>query len=140
MARSRVVASAKLILYVNGSRFTPVTSFDWRSDTPRRAIYGLDSASPYEVIPTQTRVTGTVGLVKILSDGGLEGAGIAARLEDISREKYFTMSLVDISTDTTVFSASQCSVTSQSWSAPAKGFVTGRFDFEGILWNNEFKV
>lgn len=139
MARSRLLTSAQVLVYINGKPFAWATSFRWESATPRKAIYGLDSGEPYELAPTTTKVHGSVGLLRLSASGGLEGAGVVAQYHDIPREKYFTLTLVDRTTDTIIFTAGHCAVQSQSWDIPAKGRVTGSMTFEALDWNNEAK-
>lgn len=139
MARSQLVTGAKVILYINGNPYAMVTSFRWDSATPKRAIYGLDSATPYELAPGQTKITGSIGLVRLSGDGGLEGAGIVAPAPQAIREKYFTIQLVDRSTDTQLFAADKCSVLNQGWEVGAKGLMSGNMSFEALAWNNESK-
>lgn len=139
MPGPRTITGAHVICYVNGARFGRVTSVIWKSATPRKAIYGLDSVDPHELAPTTTRISFTVNLLRTIGDGGAEGAGMAANYEDLPREKYFTMQLVDRSTDTVLFQAQYCSVTMQSWSIPIKDKVTGVLEAEAITWSNEVK-
>jgi hypothetical protein len=137
VARSHLVTGAKVRLFINGKPFGRVTGFTWTSDTPKKAIYGVDSAQPYELAPTMTRCTGSLSVLKLGGDGGAEGAGVAAPYPDLSREKYFTLTLVEIRSDLILFRANRCSLVNQSWSVPVRGLVSGSFSFEAIEWDNE---
>lgn len=137
MAASRLLTGARVILYINGRPYAAVISFKWDSATPKKAIYGLDSGEPYELAPGQTKITGTITLLRTIGDGGAEGAGMVAEFSDVPREKYFTLALVERLTDTQIFRADQCSVTNQGWDIPSKGTVTGSLSFEALTWNNE---
>jgi hypothetical protein len=139
MARARVITGAAVVCYINGQQFGRVFGFSFKSLTPRKAIYGLDSVDPHELAPTQSRVTGTLRLYRTVADGGAEGAGMAANFEDLPREKYFTVQLVDRGTDKVLFQAQFCSAVSQSWDIPIKGIVTGTLEFEAITWSNEIR-
>lgn len=139
MARAMTIVGAQVLCYINGVRFGRVTNFIWRSMTPRKAIYGLDSVDPTELAPTVTRCSGTIGMIRTTGDGGAEGAGMAAPFEDLPREKYFTVQLVDRATDRVLFQAQKCSVISQSWTVAMKTSVIGSIEFEAIDWSNEIR-
>ncbi len=111
-------------------------SFRFRSATPKRAIYGIDATEPYELAPTVTKVTGSIEVIKLSGDGGAEAAGFAAPYPELSREKYFSLTLVEVGTDLIIFRADRCSLTDQAWSVPSRGFVTGSFEFEALEWDN----
>lgn len=137
MSRARVITAANVTCYVNGTQFGRVAGFTWRSSTARRALYGLDLVDPQELAPTQAKVTGLLRLYRTVGDGGAEGAGMAASFEDLPREKYFTVQLIDRGSDKVLFQAQLCSVVSQSWEIQSKGIVTGQLEFEAISWSNE---
>lgn len=141
MARARVITSAAVILYVNGKPFGQVAEFSFRSTTPRRALYGLDSVDPYELAPTQAKITANMKLYRTVGDGGAEGAGLTAGFEDLSRERYFSILLVDRgASDAVIFQADLCSLSGQSWSVPSRGIITGSIEFEALTWNNDIKA
>lgn len=135
--RSRVLASAQCMLYLNGAPWGIVTAFRWDSATPSKSISGLDSDNPFELAPTTTRITGSVQVVRVSNDGGLEGYGLIPAFEEIPRGKYFSLALVDRATDTQIFRADNCRCSGQSWDVPTKGLVTGSFSFEALSWSNE---
>lgn len=140
MARAKVISGAHLILYINGRPYSLSTGFSFQSSTQNRAIYGLDSAEPYELAPSITKVSGTVELVRTIGDGGLEGSGIASPLEDLTREKYTTITLIERSSDTVVFSTTNAKVLDQSWNVQVKSLMRGSLRFEAIDWSNEAVV
>jgi hypothetical protein len=137
VSKSRLITAAKVVLYINGKPYALVTSFAWTSQTPKKAIYGLDSGEPYELAPGQTKCQGQIGLLRAVGEGGLEGIGVTPFFHDLPREKYFTLALVERGTDTQIFRADRCSIMSQAWNIPAKGMVTGTMTFEAMDWNNE---
>lgn len=140
MARStRLIQSAAVIAMVNGRPFGVVTAFQWNSATPKKEFYGIDSPDPYEIGATQTKITGTISVYRTNGDGGAEGWGLATTFDDISREKYFSLMLIDRATNRVLFQADFCSVTSQSWNVPPKGVVTGQIQFAALTWNNEVR-
>lgn len=137
MSKSRIASTAKVVLYINGRAYAQVTNFRWNSETPTREIAGIDSSEPYELAPTRTKVTGSIGLVRLVGDGGAEGAGATVPFEHIPAGRYFSLMLVDRSTDTTIFRADNCRASQQNWDVPMKGFITGSLAFEALAWSNE---
>jgi hypothetical protein len=137
MAGSTIVTGAHVVVYINGSVFGKVTSFGFKSVTARKEIRQVDSVGVQELAPTTTSVSCTMSLYRQMSDGGLEGAGITARYENLPRERYFNVTLVDRVTDSVIFQASQCSVEEQSWTIAPKGLVTGQVAFKALEWSNE---
>lgn len=137
MARSRLITGAKVVVYINNRQFGYAINFRWESATPRRAIYAIDSGEPYELAPTTTRISGSMAIYRTIDGGGLEGPGIVANLDNIPREKYFSLALIERSSGLQIFRADQCSVISQSWEVPSRGVMTGSFTFEALSWNNE---
>lgn len=137
MARSQIVTAPKVKLYINGKLFGRVTGFNWTSETPRSSKYGLDSMQPYEIAPTITRGSGTMNVLRLSGDGGAEGAGVVAPLPEISAEKYFSVTLIEIGTEFTIFQARRCSLTSQSWNIAVRSVVAGSFSFDFIDFSNE---
>ncbi len=135
--KSNNLTAARVVLYVNGKLYGRVTDFRWNSSTSGREIYGIDSPEPFELANTTTRCSGSMSVLRLGQDGGAEGAGMTVSYADISREKYFSLALVDRVTDTIIFQARRCKLTSQSWDVPARGRVTGNLDFVACDWSNE---
>ena len=138
MAKSLIVTAARVFLYMNGQKVGRVTTFQWKSTTDYIEINGLDSSDPYELAPGITRVMGQIGLLRMAGDGGAEGLGVTAQYEDLTRQKYATIALVDRTTQTLLFKADECVVVDQQWAVQAKGRLEGNMSFKGITWNNEF--
>jgi hypothetical protein len=139
MARSLLLTSAQVILYVNGLRFGRVTGFSWTSDTPRRKIHAVDAVTPFELGMTVSSITGTLSVLRVAGDGAAEGAGMVAPVLDLSREKYFHMLLVDITTGFVVFQADFCSLESQQWTARPRSYLEGSLTFSALTYNNEVR-
>lgn len=137
--RSRVIAGAKVICYINGQVFARVTGFAFSIDTPIKEIRGLDSPIPYELAVTHGRCVFTMNLVRTIGDGGAEGSGMSAPFEDIANQKYFSVMLIERSSDTVLFQADFCMAQSQSWDAPAKGLMSGRLAATALSYNNEVR-
>jgi hypothetical protein len=81
-----------------------------------------------------------MSIYRTVGDGGAEGGGMTAPAEELPREKYFSVLLVDRgASDAVIFQADDCSLTSQAWSVPSRGIVTGSLEFEALTWSNEVK-
>jgi len=137
--RSLLLTGAQVIMYVNGVRFGRVSSFNWQSETPRKMIYAVDSVTPFELGTTVNAITGSMTVYRLSQDGGAEGAGMVAPVTDLSREKYFSMLLVDQTSGAVIFQADQCSVESQSWTARIHSYVEGQIAFRALTYNNEVR-
>lgn len=134
---SRVVTGARVRVYINGRLLGRVWKFNFSANTPVDPIQGIDSSLPYELAPTVSHITGTLALYRLAGDGGIEGPGMAAIVQDILKQKYFTLMVVERVTDTVIFRADQCMVTMQNWDVAAAGRMNGTVQFQGIAWNNE---
>jgi hypothetical protein len=139
MARSHLITGAKVALFVNGRRFARVMEIRWTSDTPKKPIFGIDAQEAYELAPTTARCTGSMTILKLSGDGGAEGAGLTVPFPELSREKYFSVAVVEIGTNSILFEALRCSATSQSWGAATRAYVTGSIQFEALNWSNEVR-
>lgn len=137
--RSRLVSGAKVLCYVNGQLLARVTEFSFNIDTPIKEVRGVDSPIPYELAVTHGRCTFSMSLLRTVSDGGAEGVGLSAPFEDISNQKYFSVMLIERTSDTVIFQADFCMAQNQSWSAPAKGLMMGKLSATSLAWNNEVR-
>ena len=137
MGNSAVLVSGAVICYVNGIRCGKVTSFRWSSETPRKEIFCLDQNIPVEEAPTTARCSGSLGLIRLVHDGGLEGIGVIAHSSQVERERYFTIMIVDRISNSILFRADSCSATAQSWDIPSRGLVSGTLNFSCLSWSNE---
>lgn len=139
MSRARVIVAANVIVYINNLQYGRVRAFTFTSSTPRDAINGIDSLDPFELAPTSTRITAKMSLYRTLGDGGAEGAGLTTDYDNLAKEKYFSVSLVERGSDTVIFRADYCSVNSQSWDISSREMMTGMVEFEALNWSNEIK-
>ncbi len=137
MANSNNIVSAHLVVFINGFVYGRVTGLSWNPQTPRIARRGLDSIMAYELSPGPAIVTGSMNVLRLHGDGGLEGRGIVAPFEHIPEERYFSILVVNRKTGQRVYQADHCMVTGQTWNQEARGRVSGSFNFEGIAWRNE---
>ncbi len=134
---SRLLVGAGLRCYINGQPFGRTQSGDFGIEYPRRAVDVLDSFFPAEMIQGATRTTGSLHIYRTHGDGGAQSAGIVAPLADLALEKYFSILILDRSTDTVVFRADQCSMVSERWGLPTRGYVMGVINFMAIGFSNE---
>lgn len=137
MARNKYIITPGILVYINSKPFAVCTGFEWTSATNKKPISGIDQTMPSELAPTTTQIQGTISLLRTHGDGGLEGQGLAARPEDLPREKYFTITVIDKINNKILFQANYCSVVSQSWSMPERSIVKGRLSFMAITFGNE---
>jgi hypothetical protein len=135
--RPKLVSAAKVLVYINGKLFGRVVSFQWNSITPRKKIHTIDIPYPVELAATITEVTWTMGVLRSIGDGGMQGAGVVADQALLSREKYFTILLVERTSNLTLFKADYCATDSESWQISAKSLMSGQVSGSGIIWTNE---
>lgn len=138
MSIARTIAGSRIFCYINGTPFAQVTGFSFTSTNDKKEIRGIDIQTALEFAPTTVSVKGNLKLIRTLGDGGAQSAGILASQVNASREKYFTILLVERSTDLPIFQCSLCSATSENWSVEsARGLLVGSIDFSGVLFTNE---
>jgi hypothetical protein len=134
--RSRLLVGAHVIVYINGTAYGRVADMGWSEETPRREIRGVDSLTPFELVQSGAVCRGNMSIFRLHADGGIEATGMKATWRDLTKEKYFSILVLDRSTDTVVFQADKCSVVSQSWRV-GRGYVMGAINFSTMSWNNE---
>lgn len=134
---SLIIAGPHIVVHVNGHVYAQVTSAEWSSETPKKPIYGIDSVHPFELAVTTSHIKGSLALYRLTGSGGLQGAGIIAPFPDLSKEKYFTLQLIDRRSGGVVFDCRLCSADNERWVIANKALMTGSLSFSGISWNNE---
>ena len=139
MSTSVLITSGKLVLYVNGNLFARVAGFRFGVDSSRRKIHAVDSIVPFELGIGAAQVSGQMTLFRTSMDGAAEGPGMVAPMDQMSNEKYFSMVLVDLTTQTAIFQADSCSVDSQSWSVEARGLMMGNVNWSALSYRNEVR-
>ncbi len=137
MARPRILVAARVLCYINGRLLGRVTAFSWNSMTAHKEARGVDDPTVQEFMPTTVGVSGSIQLLRLIGDGGAQGAGITVPQSLVSREKYFTIVLIERETDSTIFRATECVASSESWGVAAKGILSGSVNFTGRSWSNE---
>jgi hypothetical protein len=76
-------------------------------------------------------------MYKIHGDGGNEASGLVATWNSMTREKYFSLLVLDRVTDTVLVQVDKCVVTNQSWVIQPKSFVIGTVAFSGFDYSND---
>lgn len=72
------------------------------------------------------------------SDVGAEGVGLVAPFPVLPKEKYFSLTLVEIDTDLVIFEAPSCALVTQSWGYDAGRPSAGEFSFKALGWSHQF--
>lgn len=137
MAKSRVLVGAQCVVLINGVPFGKVADFSYSSETPSREIYCVDQIEMFEAAPMTAKINGGMTIYRLSGDGGAEGVGLTVSFPELSRAKYFSLSILDRSTSQIIFKANKCFLTSQAWSLPSRGIITGHLAFGAITWSNE---
>lgn len=133
---SDLLNSAKLLVYVNARLYGSVFSWDFSSQTPKVEARGLDVDTPIELMPGGTACEVKLAVFRpVLSSP--EAIGMLAPIGSIIKEKYFSLTVLDRTTDQQIFRADRCSVASQSWSVSPKSFLIGNLDIRCLSWNGE---
>ena len=133
----KLASGPRIVVYINGKKYGRVVSIEITSSTPHRSIDGIDEVTPAELAPTRCKISGTIHVLRIVGDGGIEGVGVTTQFNNISKQKYFSLTLKDLGTDHTLFQINNCVVENQQWSMAAKSIVSGAFSFTGTTWSNE---
>jgi len=134
---SRLTVGSHVVAYINSKMYAKVSNIQLRMTSTKRHLHTIDTLQPAELVPLSTEVGGTLTVYKLKNDGGVEGAGLAAEFKNLVMGKYFSLSLVDRSTDTIIFNLPQCSVESQNWDINTKRYLIGQIGFSALSWNNE---
>ncbi len=137
---SRNIVGAWLTVLINGRIIGEVTAFSFQSATPHPDVAGLDQLAPFELGAANTRVSGSMTVLRRQAAGGLEGRGIVAPLDRITEQRYISILIVNRKDQTTFFRADNAMVQSQQWEAAAKARVTGTFSFTALSWSNDADI
>ena len=135
MTRSRLITGAQVVVYVNGSMLGRVASIGIMNSTPRKELHTIDTLEPMELMPQSVSGHGQMQIYRLHQDGGIQALGMAAVWEDVSREKYFSILVLDRATDTTLFRADKCSTISENWTFN-RGHIMGDVAFSFVRWSN----
>jgi hypothetical protein len=134
---SSIVTSPQCVVYINSIPFARCTSFTYHVNSPVRELHGIDILEPIELVPTVLTVGGNFTMLRLHGDGGAEAAGILATWNKMTKEKYFSITLMDRKIDSILFQCNKAKATSQSWQIQPKSLLIGNIAFSGITYNNE---
>jgi hypothetical protein len=132
-----IITSPLCVIYINSVPFARCTGFNYQINSPAKVIHGIDTLQPIELIPTSLGVGGNFTILRQHIDGGAEAAGILATWDKMTKEKYFSLLMVDRKVDSVLFQCNKAKCISQSWQIAPKGFLIGNISFTGIDYNNE---
>jgi hypothetical protein len=136
MAKSNLVTSAHAVCYINNIPFARCCGLSFDIASPKKPIHGVDVLEPVELIPIGLSVNGTIQVYRMRDDGGTEVAGLQATWAKMTRGKYFSLMVLDRSTDNVIIQVDKCDVTNQSWHVTPKTLVTGTIAFTGFGYSN----
>lgn len=129
---NRVQSAAGTVCLINGQVFGIVTGLSYQLGSPRTEYRGLDSLVPFELGISSVSVSGTIQVLMLRENEGLEGRGITAGLRFVEQEPYFTMELQDRASGFSIMKIDDASMEVQGWQFAAKSLVSGSFTFKGI--------
>ena len=138
--RDLIQIGGNLKLLINNKTLGIVTGFSYMIDYGRRALRGVDCPFPQEIVSGQQTVRGQVSVVR-LKGVTLENCGVISpqlsntgtATGEMAGDPYFSLTLVDRTSDQTVFRVDAASLTNQQWTVGARGIMTGSFNFEGVV-------
>lgn len=136
--RNKLAVGAGIRCLINNVDIGIVNGIQWQFMTAREEDRGLDALEPFELSPTHTSVQATVSVYRMRDSGSLEVFNIVKPLSRIPEDEYFTLELKDRLTGSTYLKVEHAAVDSQSWSASAKGLVSGQFSFHGLTAKSNF--
>lgn len=128
---------ANALCYLNGILVGRVSRFDYDYTVTVQEARGLDFPMPFELMPGMIQIDGTLKLFRLSGDGGTQGMGMLPQVNDFSRLKYATVTIVDRTNGTAFFKSDLVLGTKESWGVPAKGLVEGSLTFKAIAFSNE---
>jgi hypothetical protein len=137
MSQVLTIAGASVVLLVNDVNYGRVIGIDWDVTTPIEELRGVDSPQPYELANSTTSVGGTLSVLRTLGDGGAEGAGMTAPLIDVGKTRYVSLTLLERRTQQVLFQTKRAAISSQSWTVPLRGIISGTITFISIDYSNE---
>lgn len=132
---SPLLTGAHVLVYVNNQLFGRVASIDLDQTTPLKEIQTVDYLGSIEIANMNVTGGGSMVIYKTKRDGGIEASGFVARWQDLSRQKYFSLLLIDRSSDTVIYRADKNMVASQKWHY-GQELVLGVVTFRSILAEN----
>ena len=138
MARNVIQVGADVVCRINGKIIGSVTGLQYRLLSPRVEERGIDCLTGFELAPTGTSITGTIQIVMVRNNEGVEATGATSGLPEVLNEPYFALHIEDRANGFSILKASQASVEEQTWDIRARGIVMGQIVFKGLLAANHF--
>ena len=135
---NKIQTGAGSIVLLNGQMWGIVTGLQYQLSSPRAEDRGLDSLEAFELGVTTTSVAGSISVLMLREDEGLEGRNITAGLPYISEEQYFTLEIQDRASGFSILKIEFCSLESQGYQFQPKNLVQGTFSFKGIQGRTHF--
>lgn len=128
----RTIAGSHIKVYINGKVYNEVQQLDYTIDYGEEAIYGIDSIFPQEVKTSRISITGGLSGVRVANSNGLAGYGARHGIRDSMFAPYVSIRIFDRKTGEDILFVPFAKVTSESFSASAKGTVKVSFKFTGL--------
>jgi hypothetical protein len=140
MSFGKVLEAASLKVYVNGDFLGWTNGISHRASLPVRELYQVDSSIPAELVPTVLNLTCTLQVYRGRGQGGAEGMGVVPFGEEIVKQKYNVIEVLDRSTDVVVDRYIDCLVLEQQWNLMPKSIWQGTITFRARVSSNESDV
>lgn len=134
---SNLIVGAQTYCSINSTKIAKVAGFNYEVSSQAAPKHGIDTLEAFEIIPTSVSFSGTMTLYRMHRDGGVEAAGMIPVWEQLTKGKYFSITITDKTADTVLLHADKCWVTGQSWRIEPKGHVVGTVQVIGIKYENE---
>lgn len=137
---NNLIVGAHCIAHINSRRFANVISLDYDITSVHKENRGIDYLMPTELTPISLSLSGSMQIYRLHRDGGIEADGMIPDWGQLTRGKYFSLMILDRSTDTIILEADKCVIQKQSWRVATKAFVMGTIGFSGLVYKNESSV
>jgi len=134
---AQTMTGARVAIFINGQLFARAISFSYNSRTDFTPIRQLDSLEPAEFEPTATSISGSIGFVRTAGDGSIRGLGVSTNFENLSLLKGYSIALIDLQSNLVLLRTKGCVTKNENSSVSSRGIMSGTFDFEGYVWQNE---
>jgi hypothetical protein len=132
MSTQLALQGSQILLYINASVFGIASSFMYSIDYESVSIHGIDLMGPVEVTPERFKISGKAEVWRLLLDNGLEGWNVTVPVEQLSLAKYISIVALERTSDTLIFSSSNCTIKSQNWEIKSRSLIKGSFEFEAL--------
>lgn len=104
-----------------------------------KAVHGVDSFQPSELIPSSYQINGTLTGIRIRDSGGLDGTGLmnASTVNSIFNQQYVVLEIVDRLTGVTIYKFIDTLFDSDSWSIQNKQVISFSANFKARFLQSE---